>query len=107
MLQSGLIQHIDKSMTEITGTTKEGKIIARYGLAPPNFSHDPDMVPPVQEQRWVLDVDSYSTDYDGQEFDTKMLLIELDMVAARAYAFFRWSVTEKFLERFGAKQHAG
>ncbi len=107
VLQSGLMQHIDVSMTEITGITKEGRIIARYGLAQPNFSHDPDMVPPVQEKSWVLDVDSYSTDHERQEFDTKMLLIELDKVAARAYAFFRWSVTEKFLERFGAGQHAG
>ncbi|RVT86636.1 TIGR04255 family protein [Rhodobacteraceae bacterium CCMM004] len=103
VLQSGLVQHIDTSMTEITGTTKEGKIIARYGLAPPKFSHDVEMAPPVDVKSWVLDVDSYSTNCDGQSFDTQMLRTELDKVAARAYAFFRWSVTEKFLERFGAK----
>ncbi|WP_172721030.1 TIGR04255 family protein [Pseudooceanicola lipolyticus] len=103
VLQSGLVQHIDISMTEITGTTKEGKIIARYGLAPPQYSHDPEMAPPVSEKSWVLDVDSYSTNCAGQSFDTQMLCSELDNVAARAYAFFRWSVTEKFLERFGAK----
>jgi uncharacterized protein (TIGR04255 family) len=103
VLQSGLVQHIDISMTEITGTTNEGKIIARYGLAPPKFSHDPDMAPPVGVKSWVLDVDSYSTNCAGQSFDTQMLCTELDKVAARAYAFFRWSVTEKFLERFGAK----
>lgn len=103
VLQSGLVQHIDISMTEITGTTKEGKIIARYGLAPPKFSHDVEMAPPVDVKSWVLDVDSYSTNCDGQSFDTQMLCTELDKVAARAYAFFRWSVTEKFLERFGVK----
>ncbi len=103
VLQSGLVQHIDISMTEITGTTKEGKIIARYGLAPPQFSHDPDMAPPVGVKSWVLDVDSFSTNCAGEAFDTQMLCAELDKVAARAYAFFRWGVTEKFLERFGAK----
>lgn len=103
VLQSGLVQHIDISMTEITGTTKEGKIIARYGLAPPKFSHDVEMAPPVDVKSWVLDVDSYSTNCEGQSFDTQMLCTELDRVAARAYAFFRWSVTEKFLERFGVK----
>lgn len=103
VLQSGLVQHIDISMTEITGTTKEGKIIARYGLAPPKFSHDPEMAPPVSVKSWVLDVDSYSTNCAGQSFDIQMLCAELDKVAARAYAFFRWGVTEKFLERFGAK----
>lgn len=101
VLQSGLVQHIDTSMTEIKGTTKEGNIIARYGLAPPKFSHDTDMAPPVDEKSWVLDVDSYSTNCAGESFDTQMLRAELDKVAARAYAFFRWSVTEKFLERFG------
>jgi uncharacterized protein (TIGR04255 family) len=103
VLQSGLVEHIDFSMTEITGSTKEGKIIARYGLAPPKFSHDVEMAPPVDVKSWVLDVDSYSTNCEGQIFDTQMLCAELDKVAARAYAFFRWSVTEKFLERFGVK----
>lgn len=103
VLHSGLVQHIDISMTEIAGATKEGKIIARYGLAPPKFSHDVEMAPPVDVKSWFLDVDSYSTNCEGQSFDTQMLCTELDKVAARAYAFFRWSVTEKFLERFGAK----
>ena len=89
---------------EIAATTKEGKLIARYGLAPANYSHDPDMAPPVGERSWVLDVDSYSTDCAGQEFEGKMLCNELDKVAARAYAFFRWSVRDRFLERFGATQ---
>jgi len=103
VLQPRLVEHIDISMTEIKGTTKEGEIIARYGLAPPKFSHDPEMAPPVSTKSWVLDVDSYSTNCAGQGFDTQMLRTELDKVAARAYAFFRWSVTKKFLERFGAK----
>src|SRR5690606_31729095 len=103
VLHSDLLRHIDFSMTEITGTTKEGKIIARYGLAPPQFSHDPDMAPPIGVKSWVLDIDSFSTNCAGQAFDTQMLCAELDKVAARAYAFFRWGVTEKFLERFGAR----
>lgn len=103
VLQSGLMQHIDVSMTEITGETKEGKIFARYGLSPANYSHDPDMAPPVNVKSWVLDVDSFSTKYSGRKFDTRELHDELDKIAARAYAFFRWSVTDKFLERFGAK----
>lgn len=103
VLQSGMVQHIDVSMTEISGSTKEGKIIVRYGLAPPGFSHDPDMAPPIDLKSWVLDVDSYSTNCDGQGFDPKMLCGELDKIAARAYAFFRWGVTERFLERFGAE----
>ena len=46
ILQPNLTSRIDISMTEITSTTAEGKLIARYGLAPANFSHEPDVAPP-------------------------------------------------------------
>ena len=101
ILRPNLMPRIDISMTEITGTTREGKLIARYGLAPANYSHDPEIAPPVPERSWVLDVDSYSTNCAGNEFDAKMLCGELDKVAARAYAFFRWSISDKFLKKFG------
>jgi uncharacterized protein (TIGR04255 family) len=101
VLQPDLMKHIDISMTELTSTTKEGKLIARYGLSPAGFSHDPDMAPPVGGPSWVLDVDSFSTACEGSNFDADMLCGELDKVAARAYAFFRWSVTSEFLRRFG------
>ena len=104
VLQPNLTSNIDISMTEITANTKEGKLIARYGLAPVNYSHDPDMAPPIGERSWVLDVDSFSTGCANKEFETKMLCAELDKVAARAYAFFRWSITDQFLKQFGAKQ---
>lgn len=104
VLKPNLTSNIDISMTEITSTTKEGKLIARYGLAPMNYSHDPDTAPPVNERSWVLDVDSYSTGCAGQAFDAKMLCGELDKVAARAYAFFRWSITDQFLKQFGVNQ---
>lgn len=104
VLQPNLTSKIDISMTEITGATAEGKLIARYGLAPIGFSHEPEVAPPVETRSWVLDVDSYSINCAGQEFSVQMLHDELDKVAARAYAFFRWSITEEFLERFGASQ---
>lgn len=104
VLHPELTTHIDISMSEMRASTKEGKIIARYGLAPVNYSHDPDMAPPVNERSWVLDVDSYSTGCEGREFGSEMLCSELDKVAARAYAFFRWSITDYFLEKFGVNQ---
>lgn len=104
--QPDLLKHIDVSMSEITASTAEGKLIARYGLAPPNYTHDPEMAPHVNEKSWVLDVDSFSVSCAGKPFDTDMLCGELANVSARAYAFFRWSVTENFLEHFGATKDA-
>lgn len=103
VLQPNLTNHIEISMTEVVGNTKEGKLIARYGMAPPNYSHEPEVAPPVQQSSWVLDVDSFSTACEGAQLNPVSLRQELDKVAARAYAFFRWSVTNEFLNRFGAK----
>lgn len=101
--QPALIKHVEVSMSEISATTKEGKLIARYGIAPPNYTHDPEMAPQVPRKSWVLDVDSFSLSCSGREFDVTMLRQELDRVAARAYAFFRWGVTPQFLEHFGGE----
>ncbi|SFR40383.1 TIGR04255 family protein [Yoonia tamlensis] len=100
VLRPNLAEHIEISMTEVVGRTAEGKLIARYGLAPKGFSHDPAMAPPVGEPSWVLDVDSFSTNCAGNQLEPDFLYGELDKVAARAYAFFRWSITDKFLTRF-------
>ncbi len=103
VLQPNLAEHIEISMSEVVGKTAEGKLIARYGLAPKGFSHDPEMAPPVDEESWVLDVDSFSTGCASTLLEPEFLCEELDKVAARAYAFFRWSITEEFMNRFKGK----
>lgn len=64
VLQSNLMNHIDTSMTEVISTTKEGKLIARYGLSPAVLSHAPDMAPPIGGRSWVLEVDFFSMERD-------------------------------------------
>lgn len=103
VLQPNLMKHIEISMSEMVGKTAEGRLIARYGLAPKGFSHDPETAPPVSEPSWVLDIDSFSTDCARSQLEAAFLRSELDKVAARAYAFFRWSTTDAFLKRFGVK----
>jgi uncharacterized protein (TIGR04255 family) len=103
VLQPNLAEHIEISMSEIVGKTAEGKLIARYGLAPKGFSHDPEVAPPVDEPSWVLDVDSFSADRASTILEPDSLCAELDKVAARAYAFFRWSITDEFMKRFRGK----
>ena len=102
VLHPTLIDNIEYSMSEITGKTKEGRINARFGLLPPNFSHDPSVIEPIDGASWLLDVTANSTGCDQKDFDPTALTEELSRAAARAYAFFRWSVTQEFLDRFGA-----
>ena len=103
VMQPNLAKHIEVSMSEVVGNTAEGKLIARYGLAPKGFSHDADIAPPVDEASWVLDIDSLSTNCASTQLEPDFLCSELDKVAARAYAFFRWSVTDEFMNRFKGK----
>ncbi len=104
ILQPDLIEQVEFSMTDITCKSKEGRLIVRHGMAPPNFTHDPDIAPPVSTPSWVLDIDSFNLVIQEQRFDTDFISNELDKLAARAYAFFRWSITEKFLMSFGASE---
>ena len=102
VLHPPLIGNIKLSMSEIRGKTEEGRINARFGLMPKNFSHDPSVIEPIDRASWLLDVTANSTGCDGKDFEAIALTQELSKAAARAYAFFRWSVTQEFLSRFGA-----
>lgn len=101
VLQPHLLQHIEFSMNDITCQTKEGRLIVRYGMVPPKFTHDTDVALAVECPSWVLDIDSFSTKCEGREFEPDFLCKELNKVAARAYAFFRWSITDEFLQHYG------
>ena len=101
VLQSNLVDSVEASMTDIVARTEEGKINVQFGLVPPNVTYAPDLVPAIDTESWILDVDSRSTGCDGKEFNAEMLREELARAAARAYAFFQWSVTDQFLDRFG------
>ena len=102
VLHPPLIDNIDLSLSEITGKTREGRIKARFGLMPKNFSHEPSAIEPIDRASWLLDVTATSTGCDQKDFDPTALTEELSKAASRAYAFFRWSVTQEFLNRFGA-----
>ena len=45
VMQPELLQQIDFSMTDIACQTKEGRLIVRFGMAPPKFTHDQDVLP--------------------------------------------------------------
>ncbi len=102
--QQNLMEHIVYSMTDIHCRTNEGALIARYGFAPSNITHDPEMAPAINEESWVLDIDSSSTSCSDESFSSERLRNQFDMVAARAYAFFRWSIKDQFIEHLEAAE---
>jgi uncharacterized protein (TIGR04255 family) len=89
-------------VSELEGETKEGRVLVRWGHMPPDASHDPEVMPALQQRSWFLDVDSFrSYEEEAAEFDSNAAADVTYSLATRAYTIFRWSVTDQFLDRYG------
>ncbi|MBJ6616165.1 TIGR04255 family protein [Streptomyces sp. I3(2020)] len=73
-----------------------GGLQAKWGKLPPNVQLDVAL-PAVNTPNWLLDLDSFSIG----KLDPSTSKQTLNNLAGRAYDFFRWAVTEKFLDAFG------
>lgn len=102
---SPLHSKVRHAVTETYCDTAEGGIIARWGMLPPQGSHDPNVVAPVPEASWFLDIDAFTPpgDLEG-DMDADAICRTAEALAMRSYAFFRWAVTPKFLEIYGGQQ---
>lgn len=78
---------------------EKARLMARWGLVPKGGTFDPAAIPAIDERSWVLDVDVFAQDLGA--FDVDMLIARTEEFAARSYGFFRWVVTEYFLEVYG------
>ena len=102
MHSGALRSHIVGASSQIEAATREGRLLARWGLTPAGASHDPNMAPPANETSWVLDIDSFKENNPVEEgFRAAELSEMVGTMANRAYAFFRWSAQDEFLRRFG------
>ncbi len=75
---------------------------ARWVLIPSNATFDPNVFKPIDQPSWFLDLDMSIS--ENQEFDVEKILEDAKRFSERIYTFFRWSVTEEFLRRFGGEQ---
>jgi uncharacterized protein (TIGR04255 family) len=88
-------------MNEAFCVTKEGNLLARWGFMPENHSHDPEMMPPIKQRSWFLDIDSFREEPQFASFDAEEISNLAHALATRSYAFFRWAVTDKLLREYG------
>lgn len=100
-----LRDRVEQSLSDARCRTKEGGIVARWGLIPQGGTHDPGAMPPANSVCWMLDIDSYKEDLnDLDSFEPNGLRSITEQLASRAYTFFRWSVKEEFLKAYGGEQ---
>jgi len=93
-------EHLLQAVSEATFSVTEGRLRLRWGRIPPNVVVDPDILPPIQEGSWALDLDAFNHEEVG--FDERAIRAKIEDLASRCYAVFRWAVTDKFLVKYGA-----
>ncbi|MGN8027167.1 TIGR04255 family protein [Microbacterium sp. 22242] len=86
------------SFSESLFRSDRGNLLAKWGFMPPNAIHDASLAA-VADPSWVLDIDAF--DETRSAFEPAQLLSRLEGLAVLAYGFFRWSVKDSFIERFG------
>lgn len=101
--QRDLRNKIDSTISELHAATNCGKLSARCGIMPPNQSHEMDLMPPISELSWFLDIDTY------QEFNEPIALNADDVakrtmdLATRSHGFFRWATNDELLRSYGGE----
>jgi len=89
-----------QSVTETLYKIDADMLLARWAQLPADATIDP-AIPPLQAESWVLDLDTFN-EAEAQGFDPDEITSNALRLARRGYTFFRWSVTQQFLEMFGA-----
>ena len=87
------------SVCETSFVIGEDAMNARWGLLPPGGTPDPGMIEAIKEPTWLLDMDAFTS--KGGDFAVDAIADKATHFAERIYSFFRWSVTDEFLTRFG------
>ncbi len=100
VIGSALSQHTDHVVSQNVFSLPEegGRMIARWGLLPKGGTMDVAAIAPIQERSWVLDVDAFRQ--EPRPFIREEVIRDATALAERIYAFFRWSVTDDFLDHF-------
>lgn len=92
---------VARSVTETLYRVDEDQILARWAQLPSGTIIDPG-IPPLRSSSWILDLDAFHEGTD--DFDPNQIAQTATRLANRGYTFFRWSVTERFLDKYGAKR---
>lgn len=99
--QPELRDYVTQAISEANMTIEEGASLMRWGIMSPNTTVDPALLEPVPYPSWILDLDVSS----GQQkpFSGETLAGDFRTLAERAYAIFRYAITDDGLAHFGAQ----
>lgn len=94
------LQH---SLSQAAFNLSDGEgFLAQWGEMPPSSTFDPSVLP-ISDRSWILDLDSF---YQNPRINSDLANLSetINRLSDRAYRFFRWAVTPKFLVEFGGSE---
>lgn len=89
----------ERVFTQAIFHAKEGLISGRWGSLPPNTIYESDLLDPVPEPSWILDLDMFTQ--GTQPFECAKLINTGKKFSERIYYVFRKMVTNEFLKFYG------
>ncbi len=104
VLDTELAQHTYIGLSEHVFELPEdpgARLRARWGWLPARQTYEAMVVAPDPSGSWLLDLDAFRGATEG--YDAVELCDASRAFAERIYTFFRWSVTDDFLRRFGGQ----
>lgn len=96
-----LRDHVSQALSEANISVEEGVLLLRWGILGANVTIDPNLLDPLPDKSWILDID-VATNAPPRQFIESDLGAAFMALAGRAYAIFRYAMTDKGLEHFGA-----
>lgn len=99
--QPDLRDYVTQAISEASMMVEEGDLLLRWGVLPAGASIDPMLLEAVGGASWTLDIDVSVS--KQKAFAGEALTAEFQGLAERAYAVFRWVITEAGLKHFGAR----
>jgi uncharacterized protein (TIGR04255 family) len=105
ILAPGMATYTQQATSDFLFTLPDqlSQIYARWGRLPANTTTDPGAIEPIAEPSWILDLDMFMPFTESSTFDVEPIMVHANRFAERLYTFFRWSVTDDFLRRFGGE----
>lgn len=94
------------TLTEMNGELPGGGMTtARWAILPPGGTHDAALMPPMPETSCMLDIDSFVSVAEPNPFDPWAVLDEAKRLAGRCNAFFRWAVSDAYLQQLAVPEY--
>ena len=101
IVDSPLGKIADQLMSDARFSDDDAAFTARWGKLPANASFDPNILDPIAEPSWILDLDVYAT--VARPFVTANVAALAESFSEKIYRIFRWMVTDDFLIFYGGK----